>query len=116
MSRAIYETQLEEIRTDFEQEKQAAAEWVAAYQAYEDDLVRQRADLSDEASYAAFYAEHGEARAKPGVALADYMPRGPIGRALMGLGSLLLIGLALLVTLAWFLRRRKRLRAAVALG
>ena len=41
------------------QERSDAADWVKAYQQYEDALVRDGKDDTVEAAYAPFYAEHG---------------------------------------------------------
>jgi hypothetical protein len=46
-------------------ERAAAEVWVAAYQRFEDELVRTGKDLTDEASYASFYAAHGPAVRNP---------------------------------------------------
>src|SRR5687767_15734765 len=56
-------------------ERAEADAWVAAYQQFEDDLIRAGKDPSDEAPYEPFYAQHGRAsRAEP-AALDDLLPR-----------------------------------------
>jgi hypothetical protein len=56
-------------------ERQAGAAWVAQFQAFEDDLLRQGRDPSDANALAAFYAKHGDPRKpppSPGVAAATW--------------------------------------------
>lgn len=95
--------------------EQAAAEaWVAAYQRYEDDLVRAGNPPTTEADYEPFYRQHGHARAHiaPADGIGNSMRKllrvGAVAGALVGL----LIVLALL-KLWLVLRRRARLRAGM---
>jgi hypothetical protein len=56
-------------------ERQAGAAWVAQFQAFEDDLLRQGRDPSDATALAPFYAKHGDPRKpppSPGVAVAAW--------------------------------------------
>ncbi len=102
---------VDDITADFEREKADAAAWVAAYQAFEDDLVRRGVDLSDESVYEPFYAEHGQPRAELGFALGDHLPRGPAGTALVILALLLTGFMLTVVFLVKTIRRRRRTRA-----
>ena len=105
---------LDDITADFEREKADAAAWVAAYQAFEDDLVRRGVDRSDESVYEPFYAEHGQPRAELGFALSDHLPRGPAGTALIALVILALLLTGFLLTVVFLvktIRRRRRTRA-----
>lgn len=47
-------------------ERADADAWVAAFQTYEDDLLRAGKDVNDETNYAAFYAAHGKAQQELG--------------------------------------------------
>jgi tetratricopeptide (TPR) repeat protein len=77
-------------------ERNDAAKWVAAYQAYEDELVRAGRDTDDEANYAAFYKQHGSATRQETYAgagnLRKYLTR-PTA-AYLGIGGLALAWLA----------------------
>ena len=103
------ETTEEKIAASFQGEKDAAASWVAAYQSFEDDLVRRGVDLSDASVYQPFYDEHGQPRAELGFALSDHLPRGPALQALIVLvvviGGFLVI---LAAGIAWWRGRRRR--------
>ena len=81
------------IAADIESERIDAAEWVAAYRRYEDDLIRAGRDVRDEASYAAFYAEHGRASDPPPVTLAERLTPSPLIR--QGAPILLFLGVIL---------------------
>ncbi len=103
-----------EIASQFAREKQDAADWVAAYQAFEDDLVRRGADLSDESVYEPFYREHGQPRAELGFALSDHLPREPAARATL-VAAVVFGGLLLLIVFAlvrWRVQRRRRRQGA----
>jgi hypothetical protein len=105
-------TTAEAIGGSFEGEKARSAQWVAAYQQFEDDLVRRGVDLSDESVYQPFYDEHGQPRAELGFALGDHLPRGPAMKGLIVL--IVLVGGFLLIvaaTIAWWRSRRRRARA-----
>ena len=107
---------IKSLQADLDKAKAEAAEWVAAYQAYEDDLVRRGVDTTDETNYAAFYAEHGDARPALGFSLDDHLPRGPnrlIYGAILVLAAIPVV-LALLLVIAWRRRRRKRPAGAFA--
>ena len=49
-------------------ERKDGAAWLAAYQAYEDDLLRAGRDTANPAQFAAFYKKHGDPRDKPAIA------------------------------------------------
>lgn len=103
-----YETGIEEIKAELEVAKADAAAWVAAYQAYEDALVRDGVDVTDEANYAAFYAEHGEARAEPGFSIEDYLPQDRLTRIALILGlALVAATFAAGFVVRWLWRRRR---------
>ena len=110
------EVTVESLQAGLDKAKADAAKWVAAYQAYEDDLVRRGVDTTAGASYAAFYAEHGDARPALGFSLDDHLPRGPerlIYGALLLLASIPVV-LTLIVVIAWRRRRRKQRAGAFA--
>lgn len=92
-----------------EREHADADAWVAAYQQFEDGLIRAGKDVEDESNYAAFYAEHGAARTALGFEWADVLPRDP---ALRGVGGVLAVlgaaALAGILACRWFIRRRRR--------
>jgi tetratricopeptide (TPR) repeat protein len=85
---AVMDDDVEAIATRLGEERAAGAAWVAAFQAYEDDLLRRGEDVTDLANFASFYAEHGEVERQP-----------PAGRGwLVLLRVAVLLGLAVIVT------------------
>lgn len=82
-------------------ERREAEAWVKAYQDYEDALLREGKDVSDEASYEPFYRAHGRAVTDPGP------PGWTIWKRILVPGGI--VGIALLL-LTLTVRRRARAR------
>ena len=97
-------------------ERSDGAAWVAAYQKYEDDLLRAGRDTSDTAQFAAFYSKHGDPRAKPSAFAASIaslranVRHNPL--TLVPLGGGVLLVLVIVVTL-WRRAGRRGARAAL---
>ena len=92
-------------------ERAAADAWVAAYQTYEDDLIRAGKNPDDEANLAGFYAARGKAVVPDATTLADWLPRDPAARVAVIVAAVLGTAAALLVALVVrFWRRRRRWR------
>jgi hypothetical protein len=81
---------------------------VGAYQEYEDNLLRAAKDVNDEASYAAFYKQHGQAREALGWSPEDVLPRDPTVRGILTITAIIVCGILLLM-LAGRMRRRRKL-------
>ena len=103
-----------EFRAAFEADKADAATWVAAFQAFEDDLARRGADVSDDSLYAEFYAAHGDPRDPPPPAAADLLPRGPGLRRLALVLAFVVPAVVVLAALRRLLTRRHRRPGAFA--
>lgn len=67
---------------DFAKEKQHAAEWVKAYQAYERALIEHGKSTEDESNYDAFYRQHGKREGSLGGVWIDDVWRSPLLRVL----------------------------------
>jgi tetratricopeptide (TPR) repeat protein len=91
-------------------ERAAADKWVKAYQDYEDNLLRTGKDVNDEASYAVFYKEHGQAREALGFAAQDLLPRDPTARAALVIMAVVVAAILFLALVLAKLRRRRRQR------
>ncbi|HEV2292582.1 MAG TPA: hypothetical protein VGR35_01925 [Tepidisphaeraceae bacterium] len=79
------------------QERADAAKWVAAYQAYEDALVRAGKDTDDEANYAAFYSQHGPATPRERPPYHSYLLFDSVGLTILIALGLAMSGVILLV-------------------
>jgi tetratricopeptide (TPR) repeat protein len=94
-------------------ERAAADAWVAAYQKYEDDLIRAGKNPDDEANLAGFYAASGKAVVPEPATPADWLPRNPAAQVALVVVAVLGSAAALLIALAvrfWRRRRRRRSR------
>jgi tetratricopeptide (TPR) repeat protein len=96
-------------------EQKDGSAWLAAYQAYEDDLLRTGRDVADTAQFAAFYKQHGDPRAKPSnravwiASAISTLRRNPMTN------FLIVAGIALVIAcIARFRRDRRKRRAATA--
>ena len=78
-------------------ERDEAAQWLAAYQSYEDALVRAGKDTDDESNYTAFYKQHGPATPPVRSSIFERVMRRDAWPALAGLG---VVGVGFL-WLAW---------------
>lgn len=97
-------------------ERAAAAEWVAAYQRYEDDLIRAGKDPEDETNLADFYAARGRATVPERFEAGDLLPADRHART-----AVYAVALATAVVVTWIgsiiwrvRRRRARRREATA--
>lgn len=93
-------------------ERAAAEAWVAAYQQYEDDLIRAGKDPDDEASYAAFYKAHGRAVEPPGFSPGDVFTRDPARQTRIVVVAVVTIMSMATVLLVVRFRRQRRAYAA----
>ncbi len=102
---AVFDEQL------IRRERAEADAWVAAYQQFEDDLIRAGKDPTDESLYEPFYAGHGRANRAEPASLGDLIPRYHEYRAV-----LTAIGAGLVVLAMMWLRRRLFARQARVAG
>ena len=98
------EPTVEELQVELDRLSAEGRAWTAAYQEYEDDLVRRGVDSQEPSAYAAFYMRHGDPRA-PGV------PDEP------GILAKVLIALAFVIVppvaaMLFFARRQRRVAFA----
>lgn len=93
-------------------ERADAEAWVKAYQDYEDQLLRDGKDVTDERSYAAFYRRHGQARvAETLSAVPSLKPRHYTYAALAG--AVLFVIALVVIEVRQRLKKGRAARAAV---
>ena len=93
-------------------EQKDGVAWLAAYQAYEDDLLRAGRNTADPAQFAAFYKQHGDPRAvpaKPALWLATTLS---LLRRNLLIDFLILAGVALVIATFRQIRNDRRKRRA----